>query len=90
MLDKTEILTAKEIAFKQRAPIFNDLQRVTLAASLRTGKRYGTQVSAGKFDVVLTKYALDKAGNTKGVADVEVVMPRCSVNEAIDYLEGIV
>ena len=86
---KTDRLTAHEIAFKQGVSIISALQRATIEASLRTGRRYGVQVGAGKYDVVVTKFALNVKGDTRGTADVEILMPRCSEAQAIDFLDGL-
>lgn len=90
-MKKTPLLTLDEITFKRGIAPTTDMQRATLNAALRTGKRVGVSVEQARYNVVVCHYALTKTGRPTGSATVEVLasgLPLEAVIPALDALHA--
>lgn len=96
--EHTVNLTAAEIAFKRKVAIRDDLQRATLAAEIRTGKRIGCSVGQARgapknppgkpFNVDLIAYRLGRNGEPTGASKVITLKTGLSAAEATEFLDG--
>jgi inosine-uridine nucleoside N-ribohydrolase len=89
MNDRTVKMTAAEIAKLDTMPNLGEIQQETLALRKRTGIRYGTQIGAGKWDVVTTAYALNKKGVPSGVAAITVVIGGLTQGDVASALRSL-
>lgn len=90
MTAKTEQLSEREIAKIDAVPIFNPLQKATLAASKRTGIRLGLSVAGGTYHVEALAFAL-RNGRAAGAPDARRLasFPTSDVPAVIAYLDAM-
>lgn len=89
MPEKTNRLTAAEIAALDTVQIVDEVQRATIALRRATGMRYGVTVKQARYDIVLTAYAFSAAGKPRGVATVEVVTSNLQLVDLIPSLKAL-
>lgn len=88
-MTKTALLTADEISMKSRVVPMDAMQKATLDAALRTGKRVGVSVEQGKFNVVICSFAIGKKGRPTGSAAIEVLAANLDRAAVIPVLEAL-
>lgn len=67
---KTEMLTARELAFKRTVPNYGPLQQAQIRCALRTGVRISSSVAKGRITVGVLAYALNRKGEPTGVGSM--------------------
>jgi len=89
--DKTEQLTAAEIAKLDSIPNFNALQQSVIAARKRTGLRVSTSVGTGRYFVQVLAFRVGSNGKiTGGASSRELASFAVSdVQSAIRFIEAI-
>lgn len=96
MTDHTIELTATEITFKRTVQIYGEMQRATLTAAIRTGKRIGVSVGQAKgapknphgkpYNVDLCAYRLGRNGEPTGASRITTLATGLSEPEVIAFL----
>jgi len=98
MSDHTIELTATEMAFKRTVQIRDEMQRATIAAALRTGKRIGVSVGQVKgapkneqgkpYNVELCAYRLNRKGEPTGAGKMTTLASGIGPLEVIHFLDN--